>query len=93
MRQMLVDHMGSQELADLKLGELLGVDDQTEDLAERITQFWNKVEANLRDGNMRLLFVADELPRELKRLIESERTVHESRGAGSGASPICWPKR
>jgi hypothetical protein len=70
MRQMLADQTGSPETADLRLAEHLGVADQHEGLAEEIDRFWNRVEANLRDGNVRLLFVADELPRELKRLVE-----------------------
>lgn len=70
MRQMLADETGSPELADSRLAEHLGINDQPEALAEQIDRFWNKVEANLRDGNVRLLFVADELPRELKRLVE-----------------------
>jgi len=32
--------------------------------------FWQKVEKNLETGNVRMLFVADEIPRELKRIIE-----------------------
>lgn len=70
MRQMLTDQTGSPETADLRLAEHLGIADQHEALAEEIDRFWNRVEANLRDGNVRLLFVADELPRELKRLVE-----------------------
>jgi len=70
MRQMLADETGSPEMADLRLAEHLGIADQHEGLAEEIDRFWNRVEANLRDGNVRLLFVADELPRELKRLVE-----------------------
>lgn len=32
--------------------------------------FWQKVSANLQAGNLRLLFVADEIPTELQRIIE-----------------------
>jgi hypothetical protein len=32
--------------------------------------FWDKVNNNLSDGKLRLIFAADELPRELKRIIE-----------------------
>jgi hypothetical protein len=70
MRQMLTDKMDSPEKADSRLAEHIGITDEPTALAEQIDQFWNKVEANLRDGDVRLLFVADELPRELKRLIE-----------------------
>ena len=33
-------------------------------------KFWRQVDANLRAGKMRLLFVADKIPRELRRIIE-----------------------
>lgn len=71
MRQMLSDELGSTETADSRLAEYLGVDDSDpESTAKELETFWHKVEANMREGNVRLLFVADELPRELKRLIE-----------------------
>lgn len=70
MRQMLTDESGSPELADSKLAELLGLSDEPEALPDQIQRFWQTVETNLREGNVRLLFVADELPRELRRLIE-----------------------
>jgi hypothetical protein len=70
MRQMLVDQMGSPELADSRLAEHLGITGEPDAVAEQIDRFWNKVEANLREGDVRLLFVADELPPPLRRLIE-----------------------
>jgi hypothetical protein len=70
MRQMLADETGSVESADSRVAEHLKLDDGLEGVAEAIDRFWNKVEANLREGNVRLLFVADALPRELRRLIE-----------------------
>lgn len=68
MRQMLNDETGSSEAADARLAEHLGIADP--ETAKPLEEFWLKVEANLREGNVRLLFVADELPRELKKLIE-----------------------
>ncbi len=38
--------------------------------AERAESFWETVESNLRAGRMRLLFVADEIPAELLRIVE-----------------------
>lgn len=70
MRQMLADELGSAEAADSRLAEYLGVDRSADTVPKELEAFWHKVEANMRDGNVRLLFVADELPRELKRLIE-----------------------
>ena len=70
MRQMLSDELGSPQAADSRLSEYLGIAEAPEDAAKQLEDFWHKVEANMREGNVRLLFVADELPRELKRLIE-----------------------
>lgn len=37
---------------------------------EIIDQFWQKVDTNLRAGRVRLVFVADEIPSELRRVVE-----------------------
>lgn len=42
-------------------------EDDPEDAAQA---FWQKVGTNLRDGRIRLVFVADEIPASLKRLVE-----------------------
>jgi hypothetical protein len=41
-------------------------------LADSLTaeEFWQKVKTNLRAGHVRMLFVADEIPQELKRIVE-----------------------
>ena len=44
---------------------LLEADDEGE-----VQLFWDQVEANLKAGIVRLLFVADEIPNELRRLVE-----------------------
>lgn len=47
-----------------ELAGRLGIDpDKTDD-------FWNTVEINLRSGRIRLLIVADQIPRELRRIVE-----------------------
>jgi len=48
---------------DDELATLLGEGEETE-------EFWSKVEANLRAGRIRLLFVADAIPPELQAVIE-----------------------
>lgn len=35
-----------------------------------VTEFWEAVESNLRSGHLRLLFVADKMPRELREIVE-----------------------
>ena len=51
-------------LPEQELAELL------EDDEEAIDDFWKRTEANLRSGKVRLLFVADDIPSELKRIVE-----------------------
>jgi hypothetical protein len=62
---------------------------------EDVDAFWDLVNDNLSDGNLRLIFAADEIPRELKRIIEflndqMSKTevlgveVRQFRGAGEG---------
>lgn len=43
------------------------IDTEDKDL---IQAYWDKLEANLKDGIVRLLFVADLIPKELRRLVE-----------------------
>ena len=63
--------------ADQKLAELLGIDATDEDADEievevnpAVEEFWQKVSTNLQVGRLRLLFVADEFPKEILRVIE-----------------------
>ena len=36
----------------------------------QIDEFWDKVDTNLKEWNLRLIFVADDVPRELQRIVE-----------------------
>jgi hypothetical protein len=56
--------MAHGDSVDDKVRSLLGPDSDDVDV------FWEKVEANLRAGRVRLIFVADKTTRELRRLIE-----------------------
>jgi hypothetical protein len=49
--------------AEAVLGEFLGSDDDPE-------AFWARMKANLVAGRLRLVFVADEIPAELRRIVE-----------------------
>jgi len=53
-------------LEELEARILVLLDDQQTDIEE----FWQTVDRNLREGEMRLLFVADQIPTELRRIIE-----------------------
>lgn len=41
-----------------------------EDRTVEVENYWKQVETNLRTGKVRLIFVADEIPKELRRLVE-----------------------
>lgn len=49
---------------DAEIRQLLGREDA------EVEPFWQQVEANLRAGRVRLIFVTEETPRELRRLVE-----------------------
>lgn len=55
------------EMPDELIGELLGTD--ITDLSA-VEEFWERVETNLRAGKIRLIFLADEIPSELRRIVE-----------------------
>jgi hypothetical protein len=61
-------HGGSGEL-DRAILELLDLDPDS-DATDHVETYWSQVEEHLRNGKLRLLFVADELPREVRRIIE-----------------------
>jgi len=60
-----VTHKENGSSLDNALERLLGSRDETE-----IENFWKLVESNLRAGKVRLIFVSDEIPPELRRLVE-----------------------
>ena len=60
---------GSQEVLDDAIVSLLEMNDDT-DREDAIERWWSAVEDRLKSGAMRLLFVADRIPPELKRIIE-----------------------
>jgi len=66
IRDLVVQARGEEGMRDA-VASLLGSDPT--DL-QVIETYWRDVDAHLRSGNVRLLFVADEIPRELRRIIE-----------------------
>ena len=54
---------------DAMIADFLG-SSASADRAGAIARFWSTVETNLRAGNVRLIFAADEIPPELGRIIE-----------------------
>jgi len=51
------------ETSDQLIGKLIGQDGD-------VNKFWTKVKTNLKAGKIRMLFVADEIPSELRRIVE-----------------------
>jgi hypothetical protein len=69
IRALAADNFGGIEKLDAHLVKFLGLDDPDESV-QAIEAYWKTVEKNLRNGEIRLLFVADDIPTELRRIIE-----------------------
>jgi len=61
-------HKGSESV-DAAIAKLLDLE-SVEDTLTDIEEYWIKVEDNLRNGHVRLVFIADRFPGELRRVIE-----------------------
>lgn len=68
LREWLTARSGGADEAAERIVHLLKVGDEERDVT--VEEFWNRVEDNLAAGRLRLLFVADEIPQELRRIIE-----------------------
>ena len=69
IKNLAIEEFGSVEDLNHRLNDFLALEDSTE-TDQDLEVFWNTVEQNLRSGQVRLLFVADKIPAELKRVIE-----------------------
>lgn len=68
LRTWYEDAAGGAELGATKLAEWL---QRQEEVAHAVAdEFWNRVDANLQQGRVRCIFVADEIPATLQRLVE-----------------------
>lgn len=63
-------HGSAERLRDALLQHIHGGPAEVEDPDKVVEDWWHEVEDRLRRGAMRLLFVADRIPPELKRIIE-----------------------
>jgi len=70
VRELAVETAGSAEKLEKDLADLLAIDIESEVDDNAIEAFWSEVHRHLANGEMRLLFVADEIPTELRRVIE-----------------------
>ena len=69
IRSLAVEQHGGSDELDRAILELLNLDPEN-DATDNVESYWSQVEENLHNGKLRLLFVADELPREVRRIIE-----------------------
>ena len=69
IRSMAAIQHGGSEAADAAMIKFLGLE-STENVVTEIEAYWTRVEENLHNGRVRLIFVADRLPAELRRVIE-----------------------
>ncbi len=69
IRTLAAQTCGGAEKLNESVLQLIGLG-ATDDSVVEVENYWRRVDNNLRNGELRLLFVADELPRELRRVIE-----------------------
>ena len=69
IRSMAAIQHGGAEAVDAAIRKLLGLESAENALTD-IETYWARVDENLRNGHVRLMFVADHLPAELRRVIE-----------------------
>lgn len=79
-------HNDNEEAALDELQRFLGASGDQTDVADPEV-FWGRVEANLRAGEMLLVVVADEIPRELARIVEF---LNEQMQAAVQAVELRW---
>lgn len=60
---------GAEQLTQAVM-DIIGTDESDQNPEERVDRFWAQAAENLRTGKVRLVFVADAIPPELKRIIE-----------------------
>lgn len=69
IRTLAAERLGGTEQLDREVRALVDPASDDQSLLD-VEAFWKSVDDNLRGGSVRLLFVADELPGELRRVIE-----------------------
>lgn len=69
IRAMAAEASGGLDALEMKLNEFLNSEADNDQEID-IETYWDSVERHLRNGEVRLLFVADSIPTELRRVIE-----------------------
>jgi len=70
IRSLAEQSAGGGEQLTQAVTDIIGKDESDQNPEERVDQFWTQAAENLRTGKVRLVFVADAIPPELKRIIE-----------------------
>ena len=70
IRALATDQFRGTEALDEYIASFSAVGGDESDTDSIVEHYWDTVETNLKQGNVRLLFVADKIPRELRRIIE-----------------------
>lgn len=70
IRALATEQFGGAAALDEYVVSFSGAGGDVGDSVSIVERFWETVETNLREGNVRLLFAADVIPRELRRIIE-----------------------
>lgn len=70
IRSMYEEWCESAKDADERVIEFLRPDPDNGDESGTVDQFWQSVDTNLRAGRIRMVFVADAVPAELRRIVE-----------------------
>jgi len=70
IRALATDQFGGTEALDEHIASFSAIGGDESDLDGIVERYWDTVETNLKQGNVRLLFAADSIPRELRRIIE-----------------------
>jgi hypothetical protein len=69
IRSLATAQYGGTEKAEAAIMKILGLE-PGDNVEPDLEAYWGKVEDNLRHGRLRLIFIADRLPPELRRVIE-----------------------
>jgi len=69
IRSLAIAQYGGTEKAEAAIMKILGLE-PGDNVEPDLEAYWGKVEDNLRHGRLRLIFMADRLPPELRRVIE-----------------------
>lgn len=69
MRSIAMERLGGEDQLREEVLNLIG-EDEDSDPDQRVEQFWIEATEKLRTGQVRLVFVADQIPPELRRILE-----------------------